>query len=457
MDITLFQIPISSSIRDSLKAISKNKHGIIFVHDLSKKKKIIGVLTDGDIRDCLLDGVQIDENISKYLNKEFVYAEYNSPRENILKKLDSNIKVIPILKKDKSLQDVASRDYVPNPEEKSIYARSRAPARITFGGGGSDLTYFFTKDKGAVINATISIYSHASLLIRNDKKIIVNSIDFNKSWSANNLNDALKIKDKSYGLFQSLFRAIKPEYGFELTVYSDFPKESGLGGSSVVYAAIIGCFNEFRTDKWDSYDIAEIAFQAERLHMKVAGGWQDQYATVFGGFNFIEFNKKNNSVHNLKIPKKIILEMEENLLLFQIPKKRVSRGNNIHIDQKKSMQSEAINKKMKDAVNLCYELKEHLLRGNLEMFGKSLDKAWQLKRTFSEKITNNQIDSIYKYAIQHGAMGGKLMGAGGGGYFLFYVSPSGRNDLINAMKKKGLLNTSFLFDKEGMQSWTIRQ
>ena len=145
MDITLFQIPISSSIRDSLKAISKNKHGIIFVHDLSKKKKIIGVLTDGDIRDCLLDGVQIDENISKYLNKEFVYAEYNSPRENILKKLDSNIKVIPILKKDKSLQDVASRDYVPNPEEKSIYARSRAPARITFGGGGSDLTYFLLK------------------------------------------------------------------------------------------------------------------------------------------------------------------------------------------------------------------------------------------------------------------------------------------------------------------------
>ena len=113
------------------------------------------------------------------------------------------------------------------------------------------------------------------------------------------------------------------------------------------------------------------------------------------------------------------------------------------------MQSEAINKKMKDAVNLCYELKEHLLRGNLEMFGKSLDKAWQLKRTFSEKITNNQIDSIYKYAIQHGAMGGKLMGAGGGGYFLFYVSPSGRNDLINAMKKRVFsIQASYLIKKE---------
>ena len=457
MNIELFQIPVSSSIRDSLKAISKNKRGIIFIHDLSKKKKVIGVLTDGDIRDCLLDGVKIDDKIEKHINEDFVYAEYNSPREEILKKLDSNIKIIPILKKDKSLHDIANKDYIPNPVEKSVFVRSRAPARITFGGGGSDLTYFFTKEKGAVINATISIYSHAFLSLRNDKKIIVNSLDYDKKWSAKNLDDALKIKDKSYGLFQSLFKAIKPNHGFDLTVYSDFPKESGLGGSSVVYAAIIGCFNELRTDKWDSYDIAEIAFQAERLHMEVAGGWQDQYATVFGGFNFIEFDKKNNSVHSLKISKKIILEMEENLLLFEIPKKRISKGGNIHINQKKSMESKEVNNKMKDAVNLCYEIKEQLLRGNLEKFGRSLDKAWKLKRTFSKKITNRDIDSIYNYAIKNGAIGGKLMGAGGGGYFLFYVSPSDRNQFINAMNKKGLKNTSFLFDKDGMQSWTIRQ
>lgn len=457
MNINHFQLPVSSSIRDCLEAISENKHGIIFIHDLSKVKKIIGVLTDGDIRDCLLKGAKIDDKIKKHINKDFVYAEIDSPREEILKRLDTHIKVIPILKKNKSLNDIANRDYIPNPSEKSIFVRSRAPARITFGGGGSDLTYFFTKEKGAVINATISIYSHALLSLRNDSKIIVNSLDFNKKWTSNNLESALKIKDKSFGLFKSLFMAINPDHGFELTVYSDFPKESGLGGSSVVYAAIIGCFNELRVDKWDSYDISEIAFQAERLHMKVAGGWQDQYATVFGGFNFIEFNKKNNSVHNLNIPKKIILEMEENLLLFEIPKKRIASGGDIHRNQKKTMETKKTNSKMKEAVNLCYEIKEQLLRGNLEMFGKSLDKAWRLKRTFSKKISNKNIDAIYEHAIKNGAIGGKLMGAGGGGFFLFYVNPFLRSQLITAMNKKGLKNTNFSFDKEGMQSWTIRQ
>lgn len=457
MNINHFQLPVSSSIRDCLEAINENKHGIIFIHDLSKVKKIIGVLTDGDIRDCLLKGAKIDDKIKKHINKDFVYAEIDSPREEILKRLDTNIKVIPILKKNKSLNDIANRDYIPNPSERSIFVRSRAPARITFGGGGSDLTYFFTKEKGAVINATISIYSHALLSLRNDNKIIVNSLDFNKKWTSNNLESALKIKDKSFGLFKSLFMAINPDHGFELTVYSDFPKESGLGGSSVVYAAIIGCFNELRVDKWDSYDISEIAFQAERLHMKIAGGWQDQYATVFGGFNFIEFNKKNNSVHNLKIPKKIILEMEENLLLFEIPKKRIATGGDIHSNQKKTMETKKANTKMKEAVNLCYEIKEQLLRGNLEMFGKSLDKAWRLKRTFSKKISNKHIDAIYEHAIKNGAIGGKLMGAGGGGFFLFYVNPLLRSQLITAMNKKGLKNTNFSFDKEGMQSWTIRQ
>ena len=174
MNINHFQLPVSSSIRDCLEAINENKHGIIFIHDLSKVKKIIGVLTDGDIRDCLLKGAKIDDIIKKDMNKDFVYAEIDSPRVEILKRLDTNIKVIAILKKNKSLNDIANRDYIPNPSERSIFVRSRAPARITFGGGGSDLTYFFTKEKGAVINATISIYSHALLSLRNDNKIIVN-------------------------------------------------------------------------------------------------------------------------------------------------------------------------------------------------------------------------------------------------------------------------------------------
>lgn len=457
MNQKLFITTTISSIRDCMELMDSNKHGIVFICDNLETCKVIGVLSDGDVRDALLNEASIDDCVEKYYNKDFVWFDQKTPREKILRSLDNNIKVAPILNKDKTLLDIATRDYLPLQAEKKIYARSKAPARITFGGGGSDLTHFFTKDNGAVINATVSIYSHAFLRKRHDSTIIIKSLDLDEEWEMSNLEEALNNSDIKFNLFKSLLKAIKPSYGFELYIYSDFPKGSGLGGSSVVSAAVIGCFNEFRADKWDSHDMAEIAFQAERLHMNIAGGWQDQYATVFGGINFIEFKKDRNHIHSLKLSDKVLFELEENLLLFKLPKSREIEGDSIHQHQKESMKSKDVNSSVIKAVKLCYAMKDQLLRGNLTDFGYSLNKAWELKRKFSSKISNKEIDSFYAYAIKNGALGGKLLGAGGGGYFLFYVKPLDKHFFIKEMKKINLEVTDFLFIKDGMKSWTMRE
>lgn len=174
--------------------------------------------------------------------------------------------------------------------------------------------YFSSEEGGAVINTTISLYSHATLRIREDEQVTVHSLDLGETLQADDLPSAL-VADGRFRLIQALLRAINPDFGFELFLHSDFPMNSGLGGSAAVSAAVLGCFNQFRRDQWDPYELAEIAFQAERHYLGIAGGWQDQYATVFGGFNFMEFRMDQNIVHPLRIHPDTLLELEECLIL----------------------------------------------------------------------------------------------------------------------------------------------
>jgi D-glycero-alpha-D-manno-heptose-7-phosphate kinase len=372
----------------------------------------------------------------------------------LLKQLDHKIKVIPILDSDSKLVSIVTRDHIPQKLEQKVFARAKSPVRISFGGGGSDISTYFTENKAAVINATISLYSHSTLKIRDDEKIILNSLDLNDKIEFNDIEELYKYEGK-FSLIKAVIKAINPSFGFELFIHSDFPMSSGLGGSAVVTSSILGCFNQFRNDKWDKHDISEIAFQAERLHLGVAGGWQDQYATVFGGFNFMEFNKDQNIISPIRLNNETILEMEESLVLCYTGTTHDS--GNIHNDQKKETQNTNVKERIQSNVDLTFEIRNHLLRGRLDEFGKCLHTAWELKRSFSSKISNSFLDKIYNGAIQNGAIGGKLLGAGGGGYFLFYVPSFDRHKLMNWIKTIGLLATPFVFENNGLQSWTVRE
>ena len=447
-----FLILESATLREALLKIDANHHGIILTTNLLGA--VVGLATDGDIRRKLLEGVSLDESIAVFANAEFIWVTPDTPREMLLKKLDHRTKVIPILDADRKLTGIVSSDHLPVQAEEPVYARARSPVRISFGGGGSDLTHYFSGEGGAVINTAISLYSHATLRLRDDEKIIIRSRDIGETLSAENLKSAIMQKGR-FGLIQALLKAICPDFGFELYLHSDFPMNSGLGGSAVVSAAVLGCFNQFRRDQWDLHELAEIAYQAERHYLGVAGGWQDQYATVFGGFNFMEFRMDQNIVHPLRIHTDTLLELEESLILCDTGTTHDS--GDIHQDQRLQMQQEHIRQQVKTNVELTYRMRNHLLRGNLLEFGQSLHEAWQFKRQFSSKISTERLDTIYDNALKHGAVGGKLLGAGGGGFFIFYVPPFRKHELMTNLEQAGLQIRPFRFEPDGLRAWTARE
>jgi D-glycero-alpha-D-manno-heptose-7-phosphate kinase len=452
VNLKLFLIPEDAPIREALIRIEANHYGIILT--TNPLGVVTGLATDGDIRRKLIEGASLDDAVAPCANPSFTCGDPSTPRELLLKQLDDRIRVIPLLNEVRMLTGIVSREHFPMKGQERTFARACSPVRVSFGGGGSDLTHFFENQGGAVINATISLYSHATLRIRDDEQVIIHSRDLGESLYAKDLQEALSRKGQ-FGLIQALLKIINPDVGFELYLHSDYPMNSGLGGSAVMSAVVLGCFNQFRQDQWDLHELAELAFQAERLYLGVAGGWQDQYATIFGGFNFMEFRMDQNIVHPLRIPQDVLLELEESLVLCDTGTDHDS--GDIHHDQRQQSEKEDINQKVKSNVELTYKTRNHLLRGRLLQFGQSLHEAWQLKRQFSGKISNDRLDKIYQDALDHGAVGGKLLGAGGGGFFLFYVPPFSKYKLIDSLEAAKLKIQPFRFEHEGLLAWSTRE
>ena len=453
MNLDKLTIQSDATLRDALQRIEENHQGLILVTD--PNGSVSGLVTDGDIRRSLLGNRTLDDPIEKCANRDFFWESPSTPREVLLKRIDHRIRVVPLLDEAKRLVGIVSRDHLPIEAEGAVYARARSPVRISFGGGGSDLTHYFSNNEGgAVINTTISLFCHATLRKRNDEQVIIKSLDLNETLHASDLSSAISSSGR-FGLIQAVLKTINPDFGFELFLHSDFPMSSGLGGSAVVSASILGCFNQFRQDQWDLHELAEIAYQAERCYLGVAGGWQDQYATVFGGFNFMEFRMDQNIVHPLRIHPDTLLELEECLVLCDTGSKHDS--GNIHEDQRKQMAAANVQEMVKTNVQLSYALRNHLLRGRLLEFGQTLDKAWQFKRQFSSKISSSHLDQIYSNAKSNGAIGGKLLGAGGGGFFLFYAPPYRKLELITHLEASGLRFHPVRFELQGLQAWTVRE
>ena len=448
-----FLININASINDAIVKIEANSKGFVLVEN--DVKQVLGTLTDGDIRRALLAGAQLTDLALNHINKNFIFLDDNSmEHESIYKKLDQEITFIPVLDDNKRLLKFITKNTIPSRFEKLTTARSKSPVRISFGGGGSDTTAFFKDNNGAVINSTISLYSHCSLSKRTDSKINIDSADLNIKSSYLNIEEFLNSEKCPLELIKATIKVINPSFGFDLYIQSDFPLSSGLGGSAVVVSSIIGCFNEFRIDKWSSYEIAELAYEAERLNMGISGGWQDQYATVFGGFNFMEFSNRQNLIHPLRLSETTKSSLEQNLILCYTNTSH--KSGDIHQDQKSNLDNKGIQENVKKNVKIAYKMRESLLKENLNGFSNLMNDSWELKKSYSRDISTDYLDDIYEGAKQNGALSGKLLGAGGGGYFLFFTNFSNRNKLINWIKSEGLIYTNFKFEDVGLKSWIER-
>ena len=337
--------------------------------------------------------------------------------------------------------------------------RSKAPLRIGLAGGGTDVSPYSDEYGGAIMNATINLYAHASIEPIAENGIILHSID-QQTELRYDWNSILPV-DGKLDLLKGVYNRIQKDYGvpltaFKLSTFVDAPAGSGLGTSSTLVVAIIGAFVEMLKLPLGDYDIAHYAYQIEREDLQLAGGKQDQYAATFGGMNFMEFLKDDNVIVNpLRIRSEYLHELEHNLVLYFTSTSRESatiiKEQQKNVTNKNAQSIEAMHQ-LKEQARM---MKEALLKGRLHEIGEILDFGFQQKRLMAANISNQSIEDIYHAAKGAGASGGKISGAGGGGFMFFYCPANSRYSVINALNKFGGEVRNFAFTKHGLTSWSV--
>ena len=312
---------------------------------------------------------------------------------------------------------------------------------------------------GAILNATISLSANASIEPLDEPVIIIEALD-RKESEQYAFAEQLPTNGK-LDLLKGVYNRIQKEYGlikngFRLSTYVDAPAGSGLGTSSTLVVAILGAFVEMLKLPLGDYDIAHLAYSIEREDLQLAGGKQDQYAATFGGVNFMEFYGDDKVIVNpLRIRPEYLHELGNNLVLYFTATSRESAAiikeqvKNVHDKNEKSIEA------MHQLKEQSRMMKEALLKGRLDEFGAILDFGFQQKRKMAHNISNSDIEAIYDAAKNAGATGGKISGAGGGGFMIFYCPGNTRYNVIETLNTFGGEIKNYSFTKYGLTTWTI--
>lgn len=336
--------------------------------------------------------------------------------------------------------------------------RSKAPFRLGLAGGGSDVSPYSDIYGGCILNATISLYAYANIEPRGDNKIVFRIPQTHEEYTFDALLE-LPTDDPKASLMAGIYNRvvkdfIKKPLSFTLTCALEVPFGSGLGTSSTLAIAILGAYSEWLSLPLGEYDLAYLAYLIERVDLKQAGGKQDQYAAAFGGFNFMEFYKDDKVIVNpLRVRNEIINELSNNLLLYYTNSSRNS--GDIIVQQQKNVKSqkedsiEAMHKIKQQA----YDIKEAILTNDLDKIGHILHEGWSHKRQMAEGISTPLFEEIYNTAIKAGAIGGKISGAGGGGYVFFYCPNNTKFAVSEALSHLGGYVQPYTFTKKGLETW----
>ena len=302
-----------------------------------------------------------------------------------------------------------------------------------------------------VLSATINQYAYASLRPRRDSRLTLASLDYDVVARYDHPR-RMKL-DGNLDLIKAVVRAFKVRRGADLWVHSDAPPGSGLGSSSALVVALIGVMSEWLRRPMPDYGVAELAYRIERVDLGLAGGRQDQYASAFGGFNFIEFNADGTVVNPLRIRTDVLNELEYRLLLCYMGQTRQSAkiierqtaayraGQAPVVEALRRLKSETL------------EMKKALLLGKVDALGELLHQAWESKKKLDEGISNSHVDRLYRLARREGAIGGKMPGAGGGGYFLLLTRFDRKHRVAAVLEKHGGQVVPFQFERRGLVTW----
>jgi len=341
-----------------------------------------------------------------------------------------------------------------------LIIRSKAPLRLGLAGGGTDVSPYSDEYGGYVLNATIDMYAYCTIKTTDVNKVRFIAADRDEFFEEESkehyrLDGLLDLHKGIYNRIIKQFNNNKP-LSIDVITYSDAPAGSGLGSSSTLVVAILKAYVELLNLPLGEYDIAQLAYQIERIDVGLCGGKQDQYAATFGGFNFIEFYANDRVIVNpLRIKNWIINELESSMLLFYTGTSRESakiiKEQVENTLSKKQESLTAMHALKADALLM----KEAILKGDIISFAKHLGRSWEAKKKMAASITNPYIDSIYEAAREAGAYAGKVSGAGGGGFMMFIVDPVKRIQVIQKLSKMDGQVIKFHFVKDGTQGWRI--
>ncbi|MFA7295962.1 MAG: GHMP kinase [Dehalococcoidia bacterium] len=343
-----------------------------------------------------------------------------------------------------------------HPADQYRLVRARTPLRISLGGGGTDVSPYLEDKGGVALTLAIDKYAYVTVMRQpeSDSPLLVQSLDFDQLAQFESEQDLAL--DGRLDLAKSVIRRLAADRlrtGIEIYMHTDAPPGSGLGTSSAVTATLVGAVAGHVGRTLGAYDVAQMAFEIERVDVGIAGGRQDQYACVFGGCNFIEFTADDTIVNPLRLPADVIRELQYSLILCYTGKTRLSANiieRQVAAYERRDQDVELALDRVKEA---AFEMKTRLLRGQIHALGELLDYSWQQKKKFDSQITDAQIDEMYEAARNAGALGGKLLGAGGGGFLLLLAPFARRHIVAQRLTEAGGHIVDFGLDYEGMVTW----
>lgn len=445
------------SIRHAIDRMNKNEEGLIFV--VGQNRELRGVVTSALVNLHLAKPqASLEDSLEKIMLSEGLsFAREGDSPDKVAEIMLPRTNRLPILNSQNQIVDIVYRQEAIERKQAPVY-RGKAPLRISFSGGGTDKEdYFIRFGTGIVISATIDRYCHASAKPRQDLIVRINNcggeevLDLRKG--------KIPINQKN-PLIKAVINTLKPDFGFDLYLQNDVPPQRGLGSSGSFAVLLTDLITEMQGKYLTSDQVAELARKAEVQELGIRGGWQDQYAAKIGGFNLIEFSKGKIIPSSLLLSPEVVNELEESLVLCYVGKAHDS--GKVHEAQEKKFeeQEEKIKYSLEQLKEIAFGIRNCLVSKNpsrVRQIGEYLHESWLIKKGLAAAISSSDIDGIYQKGLDYGAVGGKLLGAGNGGYMLFFCAPEKRKRLYDKLKADGLETLDFRFERHpaGSQIWKV--
>lgn len=331
--------------------------------------------------------------------------------------------------------------------------RSRAPLRVSFSGGGTDVPPYNEQFGGVVLSSTIKKYAYCTLVPTEQDGFPVSSMGCTTGIGSGHTD--LESLNGDADLARAVMKRMGVADRMAIGTGSDCPPGSGMGSSSALVVAIIGGLCAWSSRTMNRKEMAEMAYLVERSDVGIPGGMQDQYAAAIGGFNLIRFEKAGVAVDPLSISSPVKNELEYRLLLCSTGTTRPSGG--ILSRQIKSYKEKNLGvlNALHEIKKLTFDLHNELVHGRVEEFGELLGEEWELKKRIDPAISNDEVDKLYHTALENGAVGGKLLGAGGGGYLLLFAKDGSQKELSSAVIKAGSRVENVRFEDSGVETWKL--